>query len=95
MCLAIPGILVERREREGLLLGTLDFGGVRKEVCLEFLPDLAPGEYAVVHAGYAISRLDPDSARQMIEEFTKLGFYEEEDSSPTNQTTPESKPGHG
>lgn len=95
MCLALPGILVERRERDGILLGTLDFGGVRKEVCLEFLPDLAAGEYAVVHAGYAISRLDPDSARQMIEEFTQLGFYEEEDPSSANPAAPESTQGHG
>ena len=95
MCLALPGILIERRDRDGIRMGTLDFGGVSKEVCLEFLPDLAPGEYAVVHAGYAISRLDPDSARQMIEEFAQLGFYDEEDSPNAKPVIPESTSGHG
>lgn len=95
MCLAIPGILVERRDKEGIQMGTLDFGGVIKEVCLEYLPDLAPGEYAIVHAGYAISRLDADSARQMIDQFTQLGFYDEEDFPSANPGTSESTPGHG
>ena len=49
MCLAVPGRVLDIEERDGTRMATVDFGGVVKEVCLEYLPDLQVGEYAIVH----------------------------------------------
>lgn len=63
MCLGIPGKIVEIREDAGLPLGVVDFGGVRREVCLAFVADEAKvGDYAVVHVGFAISLVDEEEA---------------------------------
>ena len=68
MCLGIPGRIVEIRNDEGLRMGTVDFGGVRREVCLAYLDDdTKVGDYAVIHAGFAISRVDEEEARRTLE----------------------------
>ena len=72
MCLALPGRVISVFERDGVCMGTLDFGGVRKDVCLACVPDIAVGEFAIVHAGFAIGRLDEDSAREALSEFQAL-----------------------
>ena len=59
-------------------MAEVDFGGVRKEVCLEYIPDVAVGEYVVVHVGFAIQRLDEQSALETLANFEKLGILEEE-----------------
>ncbi|AJE39343.1 HypC/HybG/HupF family hydrogenase formation chaperone [Streptomyces nodosus] len=78
MCLAVPGRVVKIEERDGTRMADVDFGGVVKEVCLEYLPDLQVGEYAVVHVGFALQRLDEESARQTLELFESLGMLQEE-----------------
>jgi len=78
MCLAVPGRVVDIEERDGTRMATVDFGGVVKEVCLEYLPDLQVGEYAIVHVGFALQRLDEESARQTLELFANLGMLREE-----------------
>ncbi|MEU9111514.1 HypC/HybG/HupF family hydrogenase formation chaperone [Streptomyces sp. NPDC048483] len=78
MCLAVPGKVVEIEERDGTRMATVDFGGVVKEVCLEYVPDLVVGEYAIVHVGFALQRLDEDSARQTLALFEELGLLQEE-----------------
>ncbi|MFD3873299.1 HypC/HybG/HupF family hydrogenase formation chaperone [Streptomyces sp. NPDC058623] len=78
MCLAVPGRVLEIAEKDGTRMATVDFGGVRKEVCLEYLPDLRVGEYAIVHVGFALQRLDEESARQTLELFEQLGMLQEE-----------------
>jgi hydrogenase expression/formation protein HypC len=65
-------------ERDGTLMADVDFGGVRKDVCLQYVPDAAVGEYVVVHVGFAIQRLDEDSAKQTLANFEQLGILEEE-----------------
>jgi hydrogenase expression/formation protein HypC len=72
VCLAIPGCVVEVYEADGLRMGKVDFGGVVKAVCLAYLPDVGVGEYAVVHAGFAISKLDEAAARQTLRDFAEL-----------------------
>ena len=57
MCLAIPARIVELREGAQ---GIVDLGGVRKEVSLELIEDATPGDYVIVHVGYALSKLDPE-----------------------------------
>ncbi len=78
MCLAVPGKVVEIREEDGTRMGQVDFGGVLKDVCLEYLPDLQVGEYTIVHVGFALQRLDEESAMQSLALFRKLGALEEE-----------------
>jgi hydrogenase expression/formation protein HypC len=78
MCLAVPGRVLEIEERDGTRMASVDFGGVVKEVCLEYLPDLQVGEYAIVHVGFALQRLDEESAKQTLELFATLGLLQEE-----------------
>lgn len=77
MCLAVPGRIVEVRDELGTRMATVDFDGVRKEICLAFLPDIAVGEYAIVHAGFAISRLDEAAALETLAMFRALGAVED------------------
>jgi hydrogenase expression/formation protein HypC len=78
MCLAVPGKVLDIEERDGTRMATVDFGGVVKEVCLEYVPDLKVGEYAIVHVGFALQRLDEESARQTLALFEELGLLQEE-----------------
>ncbi|MFE4356210.1 HypC/HybG/HupF family hydrogenase formation chaperone [Kitasatospora xanthocidica] len=78
MCLAVPGRVTEIGERDGARMAVMDFGGVVKDVCLEYLPDLAVGDYAIVHVGFALQRLDEESARRTLALFEELGLLQEE-----------------
>ncbi|MFI0941405.1 HypC/HybG/HupF family hydrogenase formation chaperone [Streptomyces sp. NPDC021020] len=78
MCLAVPGRVLEIEDRDGTRMASVDFGGVVKEVCLEYLPDLEVGEYAIVHVGFALQRLDEESALRTLELFAELGMLQEE-----------------
>ncbi|GAA2673324.1 MULTISPECIES: HypC/HybG/HupF family hydrogenase formation chaperone [Actinoplanes] len=66
MCLGIPGRITEVERCDGLRTGTVDFGGVRKQVCLAYTPDAGPGDYVIVHVGFAISVVDPDEAARTL-----------------------------
>ncbi|WP_335932722.1 HypC/HybG/HupF family hydrogenase formation chaperone [Streptomyces sp. PTD5-9] len=78
MCLAVPGRVLHTVEVDGVPMAQVDFGGVRKEVCLQYVPDAATGEYVIVHVGFAIQRLDEASALRTLAEFERLGLLEEE-----------------
>ncbi|MDF3299046.1 HypC/HybG/HupF family hydrogenase formation chaperone [Streptomyces tropicalis] len=78
MCLAVPGRVVAIDESTDPLTGLIDFGGVQKQACLEYLPDVRVGEYVIVHVGFALQRLDEESARASLELFEQLGLLEEE-----------------
>jgi hydrogenase expression/formation protein HypC len=78
MCLAVPGRVLSIAEADGTLMAEVDFGGVRKSVCLQYIPDAAVGEYVVVHVGFAIQRLDEKSAQETLANFERLGILEEE-----------------
>jgi hydrogenase expression/formation protein HypC len=58
--------VVEIFREHDLLMGKVDFGGVRKAVCLETAPELAVGDYALVHVGFAIARIDEEEARRVF-----------------------------
>jgi hydrogenase expression/formation protein HypC len=62
MCLGIPGKVVDTYREHDVLMGKVDFSGVTKRVCLEHVPDVTPGEYVLVHVGFALSRLDEEEA---------------------------------
>lgn len=78
MCLAVPGQVLRIVERDGTTLGEVDFGGVRREVCLQYLPEVRVGEYVIVHVGFAIQRLDDESARKTLTLFEELDVLEQD-----------------
>lgn len=78
MCLAVPGRIVATRDADGVRMADVDFGGIRKDVCLQFLPEVGVDDYVMVHVGFAIQRLDERSALDTLERFAALGILEEE-----------------
>jgi hydrogenase expression/formation protein HypC len=78
MCLAIPGKIVEIFERDGLKMAKVDYGGIFRETCLEYVPEAQVGEYCVVHVGFAISLLDEAEAMESLELLTQISDIEEE-----------------
>ena len=76
MCLAVPGRVQAIYHDGETRMGKLDFGGVVKEVCLEFLPELREGEYALVHVGFALSQIDEASAEAALKTFAEIEAIE-------------------
>lgn len=78
MCLAIPG-RVEEITTDGLIrIGRVNFGGVVKRVCLDYVPEIVVGDYAIVHVGFAISRVDEATAQETLAAFRAMGVLDEE-----------------
>lgn len=68
MCLAIPGKIESINDTDGLLrMGSVNFGGIIKEVSLAYVPEAAVGDYVIVHVGFALSRVDEDEARKIFD----------------------------
>ena len=67
MCLGIPGKVVELYLSKGLRMAKIDFGGVIKEACMEYLPDAKVGDYTIIHVGFGLSILDEKEARETME----------------------------
>jgi hydrogenase expression/formation protein HypC len=67
VCLGIPGRVVETFHEHGILMGKVDFGGVSKRVCLDHVQDVVPGEYVLVHVGFALARIDEVEARRVFD----------------------------
>jgi hydrogenase expression/formation protein HypC len=78
MCLAVPGKVVRIEERDDTRMAQVDFGGVLKEVCLAYVPDLQVGEYTIVHVGFALQRLDEETALGTLALFEQMGELEAE-----------------
>jgi hydrogenase expression/formation protein HypC len=78
MCLAVPGQVRTIYDDGGTRMGKLDFGGVQKDVCLEYLPEVGVGDYALVHVGVAIGRIDEASALETLRLFRETGILDEE-----------------
>ena len=78
MCLAVPGRIVRQYETDATAMAEVDFGGVVKEVCLQYLPDAGIGDYVIVHVGFAIQALDEESAVATLANFENLGILEQE-----------------
>jgi hydrogenase expression/formation protein HypC len=80
MCLGIPGRIVEIHDDRGLPMGMVDFGGVRREVCLAYVADqVRLGDYAIVHVGFAISLVDEEEARRTFEALREMSQLDELD----------------
>lgn len=78
MCLGIPGQVEEIYETHGTRMGKVNFGGVVKEVCLAYVPEVEVGDYTIVHVGFAITRLDEQSAQESLALFREMGTLDEE-----------------
>jgi hydrogenase expression/formation protein HypC len=86
MCLGVPGKITEIYEQNGMQMGKVDFGGVTRETCLDFVPEAQIGDYTVIHVGFAISLLSEEEAKKTLDMLREidalgeeLGLYEESD----------------
>lgn len=86
MCLAIPGKLIEiAADPNGVRMGKANFGGIVKQVCLEYTPEVNIGDYVLVHVGFALSKVDEEEAArtyQMLEEMDQLQELEIPEAAP-------------
>lgn len=78
MCLAIPGKIVSCEEQNGIRIGRVDFAGVTRETCLDFVPEASVGDYVLVHVGFAISRVDREEAERTYEALESMGLLKDE-----------------
>jgi hydrogenase expression/formation protein HypC len=78
MCLAIPGKVEEIITEGDIRMGRVNFGGVVKRVCLDYVPEVEVGDYTIVHVGFALSKIDEQSAQKTLAAFREMGMLEEE-----------------
>jgi hydrogenase expression/formation protein HypC len=78
MCLGVPGRIVEIYPRQDLRMGKIDFGGVTREACLEYVPEAEIGDYAIIHVGFAISLLSEEEAQASLELISEIMSIEDE-----------------
>jgi hydrogenase expression/formation protein HypC len=78
MCLGVPGKVTEIYEVSGMRMGKVDFGGIVKEACLAYVPEVEVGDYTIIHVGFAISKLDEAAAQESLALFRELGVLDEE-----------------
>jgi len=68
MCLGVPGKVIKiMPDQSGMAMGKVDFGGILKEVCLAYVPEVKVGQYVIVHVGFAISIVDEEEAKEVFE----------------------------
>ena len=78
MCLGVPGKIIEMYETGGLKMAKIDFGGVTREACLDFVPEAKMGDYTVIHVGFAISLLSEQEAQETLDLLREISNIEEE-----------------
>jgi len=78
MCLGIPGKVTEIYEVDGTRMGRVDFGGIGKEVCLAYVPEIVVGDYTIVHVGFALTKLDEQAAHETLALLREMGVLAEE-----------------
>ena len=78
MCLGIPGKVAETYLQNDLPMAKVEFGGIRKEICLAYVPEAVVGDYVIVHVGFAISRVDEEEAEEIFSYLQQIGEAEEE-----------------
>jgi hydrogenase expression/formation protein HypC len=76
MCLGIPAKVIELYESKGMKMARVDFGGILKEACMEYLPEVKVGDYTIIHVGFGLSILDEQEAletMQLLKQIDALG----------------------
>ena len=76
MCLAVPGRIEEIYQKDGLKMAQVDFGGIRREVCLDYVPEAQVGEYCIIHVGFALSLLSEAEAKETLALLQDIDFLE-------------------
>ena len=77
MCLSIPGKVLEINYDGQIKMGKVDFAGIGKRVCLQYLPDVKVGDYVLVHVGFAIAIVNEEEAARTLELFRQMGEVQE------------------
>jgi hydrogenase expression/formation protein HypC len=77
MCLGIPGKVIRTFRENDVLMGKVDFSGVSRTVCLEHVPEVQPGQYVLVHVGFALSQIDETEANQVFEFLDRMNQLDE------------------
>ncbi|MDQ3021072.1 MAG: HypC/HybG/HupF family hydrogenase formation chaperone [Bacteroidota bacterium] len=77
MCLAIPGKVIEISEIDNVRMAKANFGGIVKQVCLQYTPEVVPGDYVLVHVGFALSKVDEAEAERTYKALEDLGQLDE------------------
>ena len=78
MCLGVPGRIVGIYEKGGLKMAKVDFGGVFREVCLDYVPEAKINDYCIIHVGFAISLLSGEEARETLDLLKQISDIETE-----------------
>lgn len=91
MCLAVPARVIEVQGSEA----RVEVSGVRSRVLLDLLPEAVVGDFVLVHAGFAIGRLDPEEARETLAIYGELGWVDEPDVPPPDAPPPDAPPPRG
>ena len=78
MCLGVPGKIVEIYQRGGLRMAKVDFGGIFREACLDFIPEAKVNDYCVIHVGFAISLLSESEAQETLDLLKEISNLETE-----------------
>ena len=78
MCLGVPGKIVDTYEKGGLHMARVDFGGIFREACLDYVPEATVGEYCIIHVGFAISVLSESEAMETLDLLRQIGAIEAE-----------------
>ena len=78
MCLAIPGKILSNEIHNGIRVGRVQFGGIARETCLDFVPEASVGDYVIVHVGFAISLVDREEAERSYEVLESMGLLKGE-----------------
>jgi len=74
MCLAVPGKIETVDEKSSPRMASVNFGGLIRDVCIEFLPEIKPGEYVIVHAGYALEKINEQQAEKQLKAFLEAEY---------------------
>jgi hydrogenase expression/formation protein HypC len=91
MCLGIPGRILEVFERDELPMGKVEFGGIAKDVCLAYTPEVKVGDYVIVHVGFAISQVDEREAQEIfsyLEQIDEVGSLQDGPEKPDGEASP-------
>jgi hydrogenase expression/formation protein HypC len=78
MCLAVPGKIIEIFERDGLQMAKVDYGGIFRETCIDYVPEARVGDYCVIHVGFAISLMNEKEALETLDLLKQISDMEEE-----------------
>ena len=78
MCLGVPGKIVEIYQKDTMRMCKIDFGGVTREACLDFIPEAKIGDYTIIHVGFAISLLSEEEAMETLALLNEIADLNEE-----------------